>query len=161
MDNVSIRQAEVKDISQIINLYLGWQEFKGILPDEIIVPETEECLSPYISGKNSNRRYFVIIDDKQNLIGVCYLDISFESFQVVRIGNFIVDKHHRNKGIGKQMIAYIKNYCKDKNVKKIWLWTQEELVDAIKFYEKNGFVLEGKQKAQFLGKDALVFGLII
>lgn len=95
------------------------------------------------------------------MIGVCYLDISFESFQVIRIGDFIVDKDYRNKGIGKQMLEYIKDYSKGRNVKKLWLWTQEELTDAIKFYENNGFIMEGKQKSQFFGKDALLLGFVL
>jgi ribosomal protein S18 acetylase RimI-like enzyme len=161
MNSAAIREANVNDIPQIVHLYLGLQEYKGILPDELISPANDKDLVPFITGKSTSRKYIVALDEKQNIVGVCYLDVSFEKLQAFRIGEFIVDKQFRNQGIGKQMLTYIKKYCKERNVKKLWLWTQEELTEAIHFYEKNGFSIEGKQKAQFLGKDALLMGQVI
>ena len=52
------------------------------------------------------------------------------------------------------------DYAKENNVNKIWLWTQEELKDAIRLYEKKEFVFEGRQKNQFCNKDTLLYGLV-
>ena len=73
----------------------------------------------------------------------------------------IVKENYRKKGVASSLIIKVKKFATENNVKKIWLWTQEELTDAIKCYEKNGFKLEGIQKSQFCGKDALLYGLIL
>ena len=71
----------------------------------------------------------------------------------------IVKKKYRKKGVGLALVEYVKKYARDNNVHKIWLWTQSELTSAISLYEKCGFKMEGVQKGQFCGKDALLFGL--
>jgi|SRR3989344_553738 len=161
MQQINIRQAKAGDVSGIVKLYLGWQEYKEVLPDELIAPEKEEDLLPYIIDGKMGRLYLVVVNEEQSLIGVCYLDLGFEAFQVIRIGDFIIEENYRGKGVGKQIIDYIKKYCQERGVKKLWLWTQEELTGAINFYKKNDFEIEGKQKSQFLGKDALLMGLVI
>lgn len=161
MGTVQIREATTDDIPQIVNLYLGWQEFRGILPDQLIAPQTADHISPYFNGNKNNRKYIVAVGEKDEILGVCYLDLLFKSLQTIRIGDFIVDKQYRHHGIGKKLLEYITNYSKENDIKKLWLWTQEELVEAIEFYQKNGFTIEGKQKSQFLGKDAIVLGLVL
>jgi len=79
----------------------------------------------------------------------------------IRLGDMFVDKEFRGKGVASAMIDKIIEYAREKEVKKIWLWTQEELKDAIRLYEKKRFVFEGRQKKQFCGKDALVYGLVL
>jgi GNAT superfamily N-acetyltransferase len=59
------------------------------------------------------------------------------------------------------MMKFILEYCYVHEIEKIWLWTQEELADAIRFYEKMGFQFEGKQHKQFCGKDAVLYGMIL
>lgn len=161
MLTIHVRESKFSDLQKVIQLYSGWQEFKGVLPDELIALETESELAPYISGVDPSRRYVVAIDKRSELLGICYMDLTFEVFQVIRIGDFIVNKQYRHQGIGKKILNYIINYAKEKNIKKLWLWTQGELTEAIKFYEANGFTVEGKQKAQFLGRDAILLGLVL
>jgi GNAT superfamily N-acetyltransferase len=95
------------------------------------------------------------------IVGVCYIDISFITLQTIRIGDMMISAPYRKNGIATALIKKIVEFAREHDVKKIWLWTQEELVSAIKCYEKNGFKLEGVQKAQFCGKNALVYGLVL
>jgi len=155
---MKVRFADENDAGEISKVYEEWYSFKGILPDEMIMPEPKEEISSNILNKK--RKYIVAVVDNQ-IVGVCYIDTSFIKLQNIRLGNMIIKEKYRRRGIASGLISKIKEFALKNNVKKIWLWTQEELSDAIKCYEKNGFKLEGKQKSQFCGKDALLYGLVL
>jgi GNAT superfamily N-acetyltransferase len=155
---MNVRFGDKTDVKEISEVYSQWSEFKGILPDELLSLETREEIEKNLT--NINRKYLVVIIDEV-IVGVCYIDISFIKLNTIRIGNMMIKKEYRNKGVASQLIDKIKEYAIENNVRKIWLWTQKELTSAIKFYEKKGFQLEGVQKEQFCKKDALVYGLIM
>lgn len=48
-------------------------------------------------------------------------------------------KEYRHKGIGGQLLSFIKNYLKNISCELIFVWPSEE---SIKFYERNGFSQE-------------------
>lgn len=54
------------------------------------------------------------------------------------IGRMAVLKGYRNRNIGKNMLKYIINIAKEKNLKSIGLSAQEH---ALEFYEKQGFIV--------------------
>jgi GNAT superfamily N-acetyltransferase len=65
------------------------------------------------------------------------------------IEDFFVTKTVRNKGVGTQLLSFIKDYCRQNNIKVIKLDSGNELVNAHKFYEKNG----GKTTERFFRFD--------
>jgi len=155
---MNIRFADKTDIEEISQVYSEWSEFKDILPDELLSLETPIEVEKNLS--DTNRKYIVAIID-ENIVGVCYIDISFIQLNSIRLGNMMIKREYRNQGVASQLLNKIKEYALENNVRKIWLWTQAELINAINFYEKKGFKLEGIQKEQFCKKDALVYGLIL
>lgn len=157
--NYKIEFAEQQDVQAIADLYRGWEEFIGILPAELCQLETADDLMKYFQ-KNSPR-IFIIAKTAGKIVGVCYLDISWQSLKTVRLGDMFIAKDYRSKGIGSALIDKTIDYAKHNNIKKIWLWTQEELKDAIRLYKKKGFRFEGTQKSQFCDKDALLYGLVL
>lgn len=54
------------------------------------------------------------------------------------IEDIVVSELARNQGIGSQLLDAIKKYCKEKSIKVFKLDSGVDLVDAHKFYEKNG-----------------------
>ncbi len=50
-----------------------------------------------------------------------------------------VDESYRNKGIGKKLLEYIKEYAKENNYTDLRLTVNEENENAIHLYEKVGF----------------------
>jgi len=158
---MQIRFATKNDINDLVLIYQGWAEFKGILPDQLVEPDTRDDLIQYFDGSNRSRKYLLATDDDNLPMGACYIDITFLILNNIRIGDMIVKKDFRNQGVGSAIFDKILKYARENNVKKIWLWTQEELESAKKFYTIKGFILEGKQKNQFCNKDALLFGLIL
>lgn len=55
------------------------------------------------------------------------------------IDSICIDKEHRRKGIGTELLKFIKNYALEKGCTDIALNVNPENVDAIRLYEKAGF----------------------
>ena len=66
------------------------------------------------------------------------------------ISSIYILGEYRNKGYGKEMIAFIRDLYTDKNV---YLWVLEENIRARFFYEKNGFKNTGIKRNIWRGKD--------
>ena len=59
--------------------------------------------------------------------------------KVGNISNFGVSENYRRKGIGKQLMDYFFNICKDKEIQEIRLGVYNKNTSACKFYEDYGF----------------------
>lgn len=157
---IIIREASKDDVNKLVNIYNDWADFKDILPDDLIIPETEEGLSHHFDGE-MERKYLLAVDDKDNPIGACYIELSDLCFSTVRLGDMMIKKEYRHQGAGSKLVDMVIKFAQENSCKKVWLWTQEELEPATKLYEKKGFILEGRIKKQFCGKDALLYGLVL
>jgi GNAT superfamily N-acetyltransferase len=131
------------------------------LPAALIESDTHDSLKKYLDGSNTTRIYLLAIDEAGISLGACYIDISFLGLNNVRLGDMMIKEKYRSRGVGSKLIEEVIAYARNKKVKKIWLWTQEELKPAIQLYEKMGFILEARLIKQFCGKDALQFGLVL
>lgn len=49
-----------------------------------------------------------------------------------------VDEHHRRKGVATALIEKLKDVCRDKGIKEMFLDADEDNLSAIKLYEKTG-----------------------
>jgi len=54
------------------------------------------------------------------------------------IEDAVVSESARGQGVGSQLFDAVKKYCRDNNIKVIKLDSGVDLVEAHKFYEKNG-----------------------
>ena len=156
-----IKYAEPKHSKGIIEVYKDWDEFKGILPEELISSNSEKDILKHIEDSNSSKKYVIAESKDELVIGVCYIDLAFKDLKTIRLGDMIVKKEFRRKGIGSALVDKIINFAKRHNILKIWLWTQDILTPAIKLYEKKGFIKEGRQSSQFCGRDAELYGLVL
>src|SRR5262249_61472501 len=51
-----------------------------------------------------------------------------------------VKKSHRRRGIGKKLIAYLKEVCREADLMKMWVPTSRANVAAARLYERTGGV---------------------
>ena len=63
---------------------------------------------------------------------------------VIEICEFYVEPFFIGKGIGKKLIQQVISEARTCNKNKIFLWVIEDNLQARTFYEKNGFVANGK-----------------
>lgn len=101
----------------------------------------EKGLAEYAASKGVNVNYkpfaFVLFDEKNEVIGV--LD-AFSSYSSIHIRDLWVDKAHRGKGYGMELIKTLENHFKGKGFNNINLITCE--FQAPDFYKKCGYKVE-------------------
>ena len=87
---------------------------------------------------------FVVYADKK-LVGYSFLRFFPEKPQKKRTTNLgmVVREGFQNRGIGKQMVKAMIQYCKKKNIQKIWLSSYSDNHKAVRFYKRLGFMPEG------------------
>ena len=59
--------------------------------------------------------------------------------KILEISNLGVEEKYRNKGIGTELLNFIKNKAIENNCTDLYLTVNEENKNAIKLYEKFGF----------------------
>ncbi|OBW91766.1 GNAT family acetyltransferase [Gallibacterium salpingitidis] len=116
---------------------------------------SQQKLSEEVANPNM-KFYFAEIDGE--IIG--YLKLNFSDAQTelqdhsaVEIERIYVLNNFQNKGVGKELYQYAVNIAVKRKAKYIWLGVWEHNHKAIKFYQKNGFVVFDKHIFQ-LGSDA-------
>ena len=78
---------------------------------------------------------------------------------------FIADKAHRGKGRGREAVCQLLDFAFNRlNLNKVYLQTSPAFVEAIKLYEKLGFVKEGAMRQHYSCggsySDKLIFSML-
>jgi len=68
---------------------------------------------------------------------------------------FIVSDALRGKGIGNRLIHSAMDFCRNKNYKRVYLWTFEGLNPARHLYEKHGFKLIEENHGMQWGREVI------
>lgn len=106
---------------------------------------------------NNPNSAFYFAEDEHEIVGYLKVNIGdaqtenllTNSFEIERI--YVKSNYHGQK-IGKLLFNKAKRLAEEKKINKIWLGVWEENFNAIKFYEKNGFIIFGKHNF-ILGDD--------
>lgn len=77
-----------------------------------------------------------IVEENGEKFGLATINIENNEMELVTI-----DSLKQGKGIGKMLLEKVINLAKEKNLKRVWLITTNDNLNALKFYQKNGFHL--------------------
>ena len=134
---VTIRQAKIDDIDQLKTLMkVLCERFKVVFYEK---PWELDLKYKIESSANS---VIVAVDDG-DIVGMVLVDIGRDPYSGAIIGqiyNFIIETEYRTKGIGSKLIEAALDYCKTKKVTLVRVNARREVKEAIKLYEKFGFV---------------------
>ncbi len=150
-----IRLATLDDAKYCADIHAqSWSfAYSDIVPKEII--DKHNSRWPMIWNKmlanNIDSHYVITLDDV--IIGFLTIAVSRdedlkESFFEI-IGLYFAPEYI-GAGYGKQAMDWIKKEIKSRGYDKISLWVLEENNRARRFYEKSGFVSDGKIKSSGL-----------
>lgn len=121
---------------QVHELHVGWRPDLFISVDEVI---SRKYFNELISNKN-----IFVAKLEEKIVGYIIFNIREKSVPSMRyrkqlnIDAMCVDEKHRGKGIGTQLLNFIKEVAKENNCTDLYLTVNEENVNAIKTYEKFG-----------------------
>lgn len=131
-----IRVAVPKDKDQVLKLF---DEFSAMFNSKDIPSQVGGKIFDEIVVRNDTRIF--VAEENGQLLGL----VTFYLLPNIRHGwhrghieDFFVTSSSRGSGVGTQLFSFIKDYCKENNIKVIKLDSGNELTSAHKFYEKNG-----------------------
>ena len=106
---------------------------------------SEQVLSERLSEMITQNYRCLGIYDNQQLVGMCGLWIQTRHYagKSIEVDHVFIKDTHRNKGIGKKLIAYVQEYAQQQECNAIELNTYVENFPSHKFYYNLGFVARG------------------
>lgn len=129
------------------------QAYNEMFPIEYLEKDTPQTrTNEFLEACNNNgTNYYLVYEDE---IAVGIVKVIFEVNKVCEISSFYILKKYRNRGYGRQVIAYVSDVlCQQ----YIYLWVLEDNGKARRFYENNGFALTGKIREINRGKRCRQF----
>jgi GNAT superfamily N-acetyltransferase len=123
-------------------------------------PETEISKRIYASTQCEEVKYFIAIDEETNkIIGITgYYTNEFDSKEADWITWFTVKSSYRRKGIGKELIDYIKKLSIQRQKHFIRLYTEPEVEkDAQLFYKRIGFKIIEREPLVYIHDKNIIY----
>lgn len=142
MENLYFRKLMVKDYNS------NYFELLNQLSNTINISKfAYDTWVAFINNLNANHQIIVLIDKTTEKIvasGTIIIErkIIHNMGNVAHIEDIVVDKNCRGNNIGKELVIYLLDLAKEKNVYKVILDCFEKNTG---FYEKCGFVKNGIQ----------------
>lgn len=97
-----------------------------------------ELLNPF------SEFYFVVMDEeKAGFIKVnkCPAQSDIRDDQSLEIERIYIDSKFQGSGLGSILLQFAKDRAKTLDLEYVWLGVWEKNIDAIRFYERHGFVI--------------------
>ena len=113
---------------------------------------SERMISSETDDKNS---LFLVCKDSEGILGYVSFKYILDEGEINRV---CVDEAHRNRGIASYLMDSIMDFCKQKNISKIFLEVRQSNYKAINLYKKYGFGEYSVRKAYYRDnkEDALL-----
>ena len=122
---------------QVIDLILNIQQNEFHVP--VTIKDQPDLLNieNFYCSKNGN---FWVALENDDIIGTIAL-IDIENDQSCLRKMFVhKDYRGKEKGVGQSLFDALFNWCREKNIKEVYLGTIDTMIAAHKFYIRNGFV---------------------
>lgn len=142
-------QDDAEQIAAVHDASRRWA-YKGIVAEEqlnamSLAQRTEFWREEILLSGQKDQRVFVAEADGGQLVGFVAV-IAQRAVNVGEIRRIYVAPDSLRKGIGKELVKTAFEYLRDFGFDKVLVWTFEENANALQFYEKQGFKLDGAQR---------------
>ena len=86
----------------------------------------------------------LVAENEKRIVG--YIHASLTVYGVAYISTVGISSLSQGKGVGKLLLNKLEEICRKAKIRKIWLMVGHINHDAIVFYLKNGYLIEGVMK---------------
>ena len=154
---VNIRLAVPADAPDMAEIHMrSWEAaYKDIIPAEFISEKnaTRHELYKRVITKGNKNTYVIQCRDKT--IGIMRVAPSMDADALdnwYELQFIYLHPHYYRQGIGTQAMAFACDIARSLNKKTMVVWVLEENINSTKFYEKCGFLADGKTSERKYGK---------
>ena len=139
---MQIQVYDKKYQQQVIDLILNIQQNEFHVP--VTIKDQPDLLDVenFYCSKNGN--FWIALDDDEIIGTIALIDIDNDQSCLRKM---FVHKDYRGKekGTGQLLLDTLITWCREKDIREIYLGTIERLEAAIRFYKRNNFVETDKQ----------------
>lgn len=155
MNQMTIRPAEKKDIPQIAKVHVEtWRcAYRGQMPDALLdnvsIEQRAKRWEKILSNPTPDSQTFVAELDSK-VVGFCSVGLSLDK-DLENTGELLslyIGSNYMNKGVGTALFEKGLRYIKDQGYTKAILWVLTSNGKARQWYEKKGWVMDGKTKIE-------------
>jgi len=159
---MKLRRATADDAPALAKVHVdSWQvAYRGIVPDSHLARFTyqrrEEGFRKAIAA-NLEETY-LLEDEENGGCGVAILtigasrDADLNTTSVGELWGIYITPAYWRKGIGRMLVRETERLLHERGYTQVVLWVLEDNLEARRFYEAVGFVLDGGRKVVELGK---------
>ncbi|NLY46626.1 MAG: GNAT family N-acetyltransferase [Tissierella sp.] len=148
MIRIRTRIANVEDATSISTIHAkSWKEaYKGLLPNKYLNEIKDTRWVDMITKgliDNTMKAWIAIIED-EIIACTCIGDSRYKGYenQLELISIYVLPEYW-NVGAGSLLIDEVLKYAEDNDYVEVGLWVLDGNNQAIRFYEKNGFLSNG------------------
>ena len=87
--------------------------------------------------------FITVAEDEGEIVGYCIVYYVMDEAEIARVATC---ETVRRKGIGKGLLQYTCDCCREKQIERLMLDVRESNEGAIAFYKKHGFQTDGIRK---------------
>ena len=141
---MEIRRFEIKDLNEIFEL------LNQLYTDKLQYERFKEI---YKLKLNDSYSYYIVAVENDKIVGVLLAELQVKLHREKKqcfIEDLVVDKEHRNRGIGKSLLQNAIAYARDNECDVVELTTYLDNVKAIRFYESNNFIKNSYKFKKYL-----------
>ena len=150
LDNIIVRKAENKDTDQIVPVLLDFYN----------INDAEEAAQVFKSELKKDYHYIVAMENEKIIGLVTWIMHGLPKHGLLELDRICLLSKSRGKGVGKKLVgaliedARIWYESKGATIRKLYLLTHEENINAHIFYEKVGFTHETTLKDHYYNDKA-------
>ena len=151
---MTIRKAQEKDISRIIELLGQVLQIHAEIRPDIFIPDTTKYTEQELAAllKDEKKPIYVAVNEEDVCMGYAFCQMKEQpfsnnmvQFQSLFIDDLCVDRFARGQHIGESLFDYVKQEAKRMGCYEVTLNVWAGTTSAEKFYEKMGMKTKERQ----------------
>ena len=151
---MTIRKAQEKDISRIIELLGQVLQIHAEIRPDIFIPDTTKYTEQELATllKDEKKPIYVAVNEEDVCLGYAFCQVKEQpfsnnmvQFQSLFIDELCVDRFARGQHIGESLFDYVKQEAKKMGCYEVTLNVWAGNTSAEKFYEKMGMKTKERQ----------------
>lgn len=151
---MTIRKAQEKDISRIIELLGQVLQIHAEIRPDIFIPDTTKYTEQELAAllKDEKKPIYVAVNEEDVCLGYAFCQVKEQpfsnnmvQFQSLFIDDLCVDRFARGQHIGESLFDYVKQEAKKMGCYEVTLNVWAGNTSAEKFYEKMGMKTKERQ----------------
>ena len=151
---MTIRKAQEKDVSRIVELLGQVLQIHAEIRPDIFIPDTTKCTEQELATllKDEKKPIYVAVNEEDVCLGYAFCQVKEQpfsnnmvQFQSLFIDDLCVDRFARGQHIGESLFDYVKQEAKRMGCYEVTLNVWAGNTSAEKFYEKMGMKTKERQ----------------